>query len=238
MLQDIFWSASLYQASISLLLKKNKDPLECGSYRPISLLNCDYKILAKLLAIRMEGLLHQVIHSDQTGFVRNRHLFFNIRRLMNILYSPASEDPEVVVSLDAEKAFDRVEWDYLTAALYRFGFGPKFIAWIKILYFSPMASVRTNNLSSDYFPLHRGSRQGCPLSPLLFALAIEPLAIALRSNDAIQGIIRAGWEQKVSLYADDLLLFISNPDTSFPRALSVLKKFGSISGYKLNLGKN
>lgn len=61
---------SLYQASISLLLKKNKDPLECGSYRPISLLNCDYKILAKLLAIRMEGLLHQVIHSDQTGFVR------------------------------------------------------------------------------------------------------------------------------------------------------------------------
>uniref|UniRef100_A0A8C7R9H5 Reverse transcriptase domain-containing protein n=1 Tax=Oncorhynchus mykiss TaxID=8022 RepID=A0A8C7R9H5_ONCMY len=229
---------SLYQASISLLLKKNKDPLECGSYCPISLLNCDYKILAKLLAIRMEGLLHQVIHSDQTGFVRNRHLFFNIRRLMNILYSPASEDPEVVVSLDAEKAFDRVEWDYLTAALYRFGFGPKFIAWIKILYFSPMASVRTNNLPSDYFPLHRGSRQGCPLSPLLFALAIEPLAIALRSNDAIQGIIRAGWEQKVSLYADDLLLFISNPDTSLPRALSVLKKFGSISGYKLNLGKS
>jgi hypothetical protein len=68
-------------------------------------------------------------------------------------------------------------------------------------------------------------------------LAIEPLAIALRSNDAIQGIIRAVWEQKVSLYADDLLLFISNPDISLPRALSVLKKFGSISGYKLNLGK-
>nr|QCF47464.1 putative RNA-dependent DNA polymerase [Erythrocytic necrosis virus] len=72
----------------------------------------------------------------------------------------------------------------------------------------------------------------------MFALAIEPLAIALRSNDAIQGIIRTGLEHKVSLYADDLLLFISNPDTSLPRALSVLKKFGSISGYKLNLGKS
>ena len=74
---------------------------------------------------------------------------------MNILYAPASGNPEVLVSLNAEKAVDRFEWDYLTAALYRFGFGPKFIAWVKIIYFSPMASVRTNNLSSDYFPLDR-----------------------------------------------------------------------------------
>ena len=126
---------------------------------------------AKKLNIHMEGSLHQVIHSDQTGFMRNRHLFFNIRHLMNILYSPGLGDPEVVVSLNAEKAFDRIEWDYLTAALYRFGFGPKFIAWENSIYFSPMASVRTSNLFSDYFPLHHRSRQGCPLSPLLFALA-------------------------------------------------------------------
>lgn len=229
---------TFYQASISLLLKKDKDPLEPGSYRAISLLNSDYKILTKLLAQRMEGPLQVVIHSDQTGFISNRHSFFNIRQLLNVLYSPASKDPEVVVSFDAEKAFDRVEWDYLINALPRFGFGPKFVIWIKTLYSSPMASVRSNNISSEYFPLQRGTRQGCPLSPILFALAVEPLAIALRANNGIQGIPRGTLNLKLSLYADDLLLFISNPNVSLPKALSVMEAFGKVSGYKLNIGKS
>lgn len=226
------------QACITLIAKKGKDPEDCASYRPISLLNADVKILAKVLARRLEDALPSVIHTDQTGFVKNRHSFFNVRRLLNILYSPNNSVPECVVSLDAEKAFDRVEWSYLFTVLEKFGFGSTFISWIKLLYTSPTASVVTNSACSKPFQLQRGTRQGCPLSPLLFDLAIEPLAIALRCSSHLSGIWRGGVEHRVSLYADDLLLYISHPDISLPTAISLLGQFSEFSGYKLNLHKN
>jgi len=215
---------TFYQASISLLLKKDKDPLSPGSYRPVSLLDVDVKLLAKIVATRLEKVLPTVISGDQTGFIKDRHLFFNLRRLLNIIYSSSSNShiPEVLMSLDAEKAFDRVEWDFLFATLSKFGFGTRFIAWIRLLYASPLASVHTNKFRSEYFPLNRSTRQGCPLSPLLFALAIEPLAITLRTTDIYTGITRGEREHKVSLYADDLLLYITNPLTSIPNILSIL----------------
>lgn len=140
--------------------------------------------------------------------------------------------------MDVEKAFDCVEWDYLFYTLQRFGFGQQFIRWIRLLYSSPQASVRTNNNYSSYFSQNRSTRQGCPLSPLLFALAIEPLAIALRSDPRISGVLRCGRKQRVSLYADDLLLYLSDLDVSVPIILTVLENFGAISGYKLNFAKS
>ena len=231
--------STMAQATITVLLKKDKDPLECGSYRPISLLCCDYKILTKILSRRLETVAPKIIHPDQTGFVPDRQSFYNMRRLFNVLYSPGSKvAPEVALSLDAEKAFDRVEWGYLFKVLEKYEFGPSFIKWIKILYASPTASVRTNLLRSDYFTLFRGTRQGCSLSPFLFDLAIEPLAVALRQQETITGITRGQLSHKVSLYADDLLLYISDPLTSIPELISLLKHFGKLSGYKLNFSKS
>lgn len=90
---------TMTHAIISVLLKKNKDPLQCGSYRPVSLLGCDYKILTKILASRLESVLPKCIHIDQTGFVVGRHLFSNLRRLFNLLYSSdTSPVPEVLIS--------------------------------------------------------------------------------------------------------------------------------------------
>lgn len=230
---------SLNEATITLLLKPGKDASKCGSYRPISLLNTDLKILSKLLATRLEKTLPYIISPDQTGFIKNRHLFSNIRRLLNILYSPSSTNiPEIVVSLDAFKAFDRVEMDFLFYVLKKFGFGKAFIKWIQLLYSSPQASVITNRIRSQNFPLSRGTRQGCPLSPLLFTLVIEPLALALKSTPSIRGIRRWGLESKLSLYADDLLLYLSDPLNSINTVISVLQNFGQISGYKLNLEKS
>lgn len=230
---------TFYQAIIFLIHKKDKDPKNVSAYRPISLLNADVKILAKILANRLETVLPKIIHEDQNGFIKNRQLSHNLRRLFNVIYT---EDPksksEVLISLDAEKAFDRVEWSYLFSTLSRFGFGNGFISWLKLFYASPVASVQTDNYRSEFFPLSRSTRQGCPLSPMLFAIAIEPLAVSLRTLREYTGIIRAKSEHKVSLYADDLLLYISNPLISVPAIMDKLNQYSLISGYKLNIEKS
>ena len=159
------------------------------------MLNSDVKLLAKVLACRLDPCLPDIISENQTGFVRGRQLSSNIRRLLNIVLSPdVAQAAEMVIVLDAEKAFDRVEWDYLFFVLGKFGFGSKFISWIQLLYSAPTACVTTNSQRSDYFPLTRGTRQGCPMSPLLFALAVEPLSIALKSSSLFTGIYRSGLE--------------------------------------------
>lgn len=156
-----------------------------------------------------------------------------------MIYSPkVNTNPEVLISLDAHKAFDRIEYAYLLTTLRRFGFGPVFCSWIKILYTSPQAFIRTNSIISKCFPLFRGTRQGCPLSPLLFNVAIEPLAIMLRNAAGLAGIHREGLDHKLMLYADDLLLFLSNPHSSIPIALTIISDFGNVSGYKINLAKS
>lgn len=166
-------------------------------------------------------------------------MFFNIRTLLNIIYTKATTTtPEAVISIDAEKAFDRVEWNYLFTVLRKFGLGSTFISWIRLLYISPQASVSTNGIPSSFFTLSRGTRQGCPLSPLLFALAIEPLSIFLRSSPTFTGISRSGAQFKLSLYADDLLLYVSDPVSSIPTILSAFQTFGSFSGYKVNISKS
>lgn len=121
---------TLSEATICLLLKKDKDPLLCNNYRPISLLNVDQKFLAKVLSTRLQKALPSLISADQTGFMAGRNSSFNTRRLLNIISSPNHDTPEAILSLDAEQAFDRVEWKYLYYILGRFGFSSDFIAWI------------------------------------------------------------------------------------------------------------
>ena len=120
--------------------------------------------------------------------------------------------------------------------LERFGFSPSFLSWIKILYSSPVASFRNNKVTSSYFPLHRGARQGCCLSPFLFDMAIEPLAIALWAEERFKGILRGNITHKVSLHADDRLLYISCGvyALSFRHATRIW----DISGSKLSLIKS
>ena len=122
---------SMREALIVLLLKPRKDPLKCDSYRPISLINVDAKILAKALANRLNKVIARLVGSDQGGFIPGRSTRMNIRRLFhNLSYTHDCPSTRAVVSLDTCKAFDSVEWPYLFRVLQLYGFGPRLIAWI------------------------------------------------------------------------------------------------------------
>lgn len=140
-----------------------------------------------------------------------------------------------MISIDNEKAFDRVKWDYLFTVLRKFGLGNVFISWIRLLYASPHASISTNCIQSSFFTLSRGTRQGCPLSPLLFALPIESLSTFLRSSPIFTGVSQLGTEFKLSLYADNLLLYISDLVLSIPSIQSGFQRFKWFSGYRVNI---
>lgn len=157
--------ATLLQA---LIHKKDQDPLNCTSYRPISLLPVDVKILSKVLANRIECIAPLIISEDQTGFIKGRHSFSNVRRLLDRIHASSSSiEPEAAISLDAEKAFDRVEWIYLFYAMQKFGFSNSFISWIKLLYTSPQAAICTNTQQSDFFPTLQRDMSGLPTFPFV-----------------------------------------------------------------------
>lgn len=230
---------SMRAATISLIPKPGKDHLEMGSYRPLSILNNDYKILAKVLSLRLEKVVPSLVHLDQVGFIPGRLSSNNMRRLFQVMLKASSlQSPAIAISLDAEKAFDRVEWTYLFYVLSKYGFGPTSIQWFKALYNHPISAVKTNGLISKPFHLYRGTRQGCPLSPLIFVLALEPLACAIREHVIINGIKIGEYDFKINLYADDILLTLSNPRHSIPEVLKIVKLFSTFSGYKINWNKS
>ena len=230
---------TLNESVISVILKKGKDSLDPASYRPISLANVDYKILTKVLAIRLEKIVPCIIHADQVGFVKGRSSSDNLRRLLHLMWQNREADkPVAAFSLDAEKAFDRVEWRFLIHVLENFGFGLGFIKWIQLIYAEPKASVLTNGVVSSFFNISRGAKQGDPLSPLLFILFLEPLAMAIRSDTSIHAIKAGGREHKLFLYADDILWLSVDPVSSAPRLLEIMETFSEISGYKINWHKS
>ncbi len=122
------------------------------------------------------------------------------------------------------------------AVLQCFGFGEHFVSMIKTLYHSPAASVITGNIISPSFPLQRGTRQGCPLSPLLFCLSLEPLAQAIRKSEV--SIKIHDHNHSISLYADDIILYLDHFDVSVSSVIKEFDNFSSLSGYKINWGKS
>lgn len=226
------------EALIVLIPKPGKDLHFPESYRPISLLQLDVKILAKISALRLNKVILSLIHPDQTGFMPNKNTAFNLRRLhMNLQSQHTEIGSRVVVSLDAAKAFDSVEWGYFWECLHNFRFGPKFIKWLQLLYQAPTARIQVNGRTSRPFQLSRGTRQGFPISPLLYALAVEPLAIALRNHPGIRGLRCGQLTEVISLYADDMLLY-ADAGPSLQTALQTITAFGVFSGLQINWTKS
>ena len=224
---------------ITLLLKQDKDPLEIKSYRPISLLNVDYKLVAKVMSHRLKKVINSLIHTDQQGFLSGRNISANVRTIIDLIeYTDAVDVPGSIVLLDFEKAFDRIEHAYLFKALEQFDLGDSFINIVKTFYNCRFSYVINNGYLTKPFPMNRGIFQGCPISPYLFVLAIEMLATAIRVNPDIKGIRIGELEKKVGLFADDTICFLNGETDSFLSLFELLNYFESFSGCRINMSKS
>ena len=225
---------------ISLLCKNPDQPELCKNYRPISLLNVDYKILTKVLCNRLSASLAGIVHPDQTCSVPGRTIFDNCHLIRDVINDVNSNplDSGILLSTDQEKAFDRVDHSYMLLVLKHFGFSDDFIRWISIIYNDISSAVIVNNHVSTTFPVKRSVRQGCPLSPLIYVLCLEPLLKAIRNDENIKGIHVAGWKEpcKLSAFADDCKFLLKNT-RSVERVLAHFESFGTFSGAKLSKSK-
>ena len=232
-------SKSQRTAIISLSFKKG-DRLLHKNWRPISLLNVDYKLCARALAGRLLKVIHHVVSPDQTCGVPGRYIGENVALLRDMVDLANERDlPVAILSLDQEKAFDRVDWQFLFSTLSAMGFGHTFISWVKLLYSNVRSTVFVNGYFSDPFSPSRGVRQGCPLSPLLYVLTMEVLACNIRCHPDISGICLpnvAAPLPVVSLYADDTSV-ISTSDVSTCAVFDTYNRFERGTGSILNLDK-
>ena len=232
-------SSSQRRGIISLSFKKG-DRLDPKNWRPITLLNVDYKVASRAIAARLLKVIHLVVEKDQTCGVPGRYIGENVAFLRDVVdYCTRTGVSAALLSLDQEKAFDRVDWPFLRSTLSSLGFGSSFVRWVDLFYSDVRSAVNVNGYISKSFSLSRGVRQGCPLSPLLYVLVVEVLLCNIRSNPLISGLVLPGSFSSlpcVSAYADDTSLVISS-DRAFSEVFDVYSLYERGSGAKLNLSK-
>ena len=223
---------------INLIPKEGKDLRYLRNWRPLTILNTDYKILTKALANRLQKVLPKLINNDQVGYIKGRYIGENTRIINDVQISATvSKFPGYIVLVDFEKAFDSIEWAFLFKCLKAYNFGSNFINWINVIYNNVLSCVGNNGFYSSYFKLTRGIRQGCPISALLFILVVETLAIKIRQEKSLHGIKINNIELKLCQLADDTTLFLKDRN-SIGKAFTILKKFELNSGLKVNMEKS
>ena len=210
-------------------------------WRPISLLNVDFKIISAAVANRLKKVMSNIIAPSQTAYIQGRFIGENSRLTYDVIeHLNCEERSGIVTGIDFEAAFDTVSWEFLLEALKEYNFGEYFQKLITVLYLNSDVNSRIlidGNLGAKIF-MERGIRQGDPASGYLFNLVIEPLANQLKCSNNIEGIrISDKTEVRVSQYADDLILFSSPKIHSIQGILEELSQFSKVSGLKVNLQK-
>ena len=228
---------SCRRAVITLLPKKG-DLQNIGNWRPVSLLCSDKKLLSKSLAMRLKKVIGQVIHPDQSYCIPDRSIFDNIALVRDLLTVSRNSGCNLgLISLDQQKAFDRVEHQYLWSTLASFGFSSGFIAMVKTMYCNIESVLKVNGGLSAPFKVKRGVRQGCPMSGMLYAIAIEPLLHKLRTD--LRGFSVPCCLDRffLSAYADDVMVFVNDKDDVVTLENTV-KAFQCLSSARVNWGKS
>ena len=141
----------------------------------------------------------------------------------------------MIITIDVEKAFDKVQHPFMIKTFSKVGVEGAFLNIIKAIYGKPTANIIFSRQKLKAFPLRSGTRQGSPLSPLLFNIVLEGLATAIRQEKEMKGIQIGKEEVKLSLFADDMIVYMENPIDSIKKLLNLISEFGKTVGYKVNI---
>ena len=237
--------AKTQREAILALIFKQGDRANLANWRPISLLNVDYKIIATVLAERVKEILDQIIGPAQTCGVRERTITTNTTTLRDAIdHATQHQNTTILFTLDQEKAFDRVNHAFLIKVLQKFGFGPNFCNWINTLYTENISYIQNRGNLSNPVKIQRGVRQGCPLSCYLYVCVAETQLQAIIKDKQIIGY-PLPWpstydQLKVSAYADDNNFFVlwKSHQESLRRLLEKMELYQKASGSKLNYAKS
>ena len=228
---------SLNRSYITIIPKDSPDKTQLKNYRPISLLNIDYKIISKTITNKLKPYMSKLIHPDQQCAVQGRKIQNHLHFIRDfITYTQDKPTPGAIISLDQEKAFDRVSHEYLHKTTHAYNLGTYLETWIQTLYKQPESQILVNHTLSETFQLTRSIRQGCSLSPLLYILTLEPLLEHIRQTH--KGIRIPGKRTATQLaYADDTTFFTETHD-DIEHIINTFNRFGQGSGSKLNTAKS
>jgi hypothetical protein len=217
---------------------KKGNTTEISNYRPITVLNTDYKIMMRSLTTRITSVVPNLIHKDQAGFMKGQRIEDQTELVKLMLDScEAEEQNGVIICLDQEKAYDKVQHDFIWKTLDKLDFPKHFTYTVRTLYENADTVIVINGVISEPYKVTRGVRQGDPLSCLIFNLAIESLAAALRTSP-LQGLQIEGESERLitTLFADDTTIYLAEHD-SFDTLQAILRKWCHVSGTKFNIKK-
>lgn len=235
-------SGALNSTFVTLIPKSNK-PLTFGDFRPIALCNLVYKLIAKIIAQRLKSVLSEFISPEQFGFLSGRQIHDALGIAQELLHNiKIKKMKAILLKMDLEKAYDRVNWNFLRLILIRIGIPPQVIRWIMACITSMNIAVLVNGTPSSFFSCSRGIRQGCLLSPLLFILVMDGFSRLVKQaleNGWIKGIKLA--KDCVSthiLFADDVLVGGMESIAEWQIYKNIIQTFCNASGMKVSSAKS
>ena len=232
------------ESALTLLPKIGKDTSNIKNWRPITLTNCDQKLITKALANRMANILDKIVDISQTAYIPGRNVMDNLRGNFYLKnYCKNKEIEGLMISLDAKKAFDSVSHEYIKKVLEVYGIGEKFIRFFTVLYKDLTVRVLVNGHFSEKIDIERGVKQGDALSCSLFILCMDPLIRNINANKLIEGIeitskiTKTRALHKCSGFADDITIVCKNKKSSVENIFKEYERLTRLSGLELNADK-
>ena len=223
---------------ITLIPKKLANILELKSWRPLTLLNLDFKLLAKSMATRINTVLPLLIGEQQTGFMKGRNIQDNIRRTFEVVeFAKDKQTPAVIMNIDFKKCFDLIEHKSIYVALNYFNFGNNFIQWSKLFFTEMYVQTQNFGFLSQPFLKERGTNQSCNYSPFCYIICGEIMARQLQKNVNIKGVNVHGIKCLISQFADDTTLYLNFDKNTLENVLSTLALITRNTGLCINYDK-